>query len=124
MVPEREEKQSERQIYVGLRLRFILLFSLLFALLLAGILVWFYNFGMPLILQRAATAYDVGVGVSSVALDQTTVRIVRENFVRALEFQVWQNMSQAGVGVVLAFFLLSSYLSSWRWPMHIATSRP
>jgi HAMP domain-containing protein len=107
MVPEREEKRSEPHIYIGLRLRFILLFSLLFGLVMAGLYAWLAYFGMPMILDRARTAYDIGVGVSSVALDQTTVRIVRENFIRALEFQAWQNMSQAGLGAVAAFFLTS-----------------
>lgn len=94
-------------IYIGLRVRYLATFSVVFMLLLVGLYVWFYQSGMPQILQRVMTAYDEGAGVSDVRIDQATVSIVRENFVRELEFQVWQNVSQAGLGVLLVFFFVN-----------------
>jgi hypothetical protein len=99
--------QQGSGLYIGLRVRYLATFSVVFMLLLVGLYVWFYQFGMPQILQHVMTAYDAGAGVTNVQIDQSTVSIIRENFVRALEFQVWQNVSQAGLGVLVAFFFVN-----------------
>jgi hypothetical protein len=101
------EGEGRKPVYVGLRARYIVLFGLVFLVLMAAIYGWFVLSGVPLILQRATTAFDISAGVSNVALDQPTVHTLRENFVRALETQVWHNLEQAGVGLALAFFAVS-----------------
>lgn len=116
-MPDKGKTRAGSHIYIGLRLRYIFLFSLTFLVLLAGLYVWFYNFGMPLILHRATTAFDIGAAVSNIMLDPATVSALRENFIRALQLQVWQNIDQAGLGVMLAVFLVSagfiSLVVSW-----------
>lgn len=104
---EEERTGAPKPIYIGLKARYIGLYSLTFLVLMAILYGWFNAFGVPEILRRAGTAFDTGAAVSNVALDQTTVGILRENFSRALAAQVWSNLGVIGPGLALAFFAVA-----------------